>query len=515
MRFWLLALGAVVATVGFGFAVSVADGTALGDVVSDLGQLLAAAGGAVGCAVAARRSPPEWRTAWTWLAIGTGCWAAGQAVWSWYELVAGRAVPFPSLADVGFLVYPLAAGFGMVLWLGAQDSAFAKGRFLLDGLLVAGSLLALSWVTVLGPVIEAGPGDDWLGFGLSLGYPVGDVVIATLALTALARGRHEEQATLVLLTLGLLGVSCSDSAFLYLSSTEQYSSTDVIANSGWFLGFTLIGLAGSGLATSRVSGVDAGASRPGAAARSWSAVPARLRVALPYVPLTVAAVVLADGLLDEVGAGGSVLLLFAALLVAVMMLRQFLAVLDNQRLLAELGEARDALQHQASHDALTGLPNRTLFAQRLDRSLVHARGDLTVLFCDLNDFKPVNDRLGHEVGDTILCEVAARLSASVRGVDTVARMGGDEFAILLENGGDASQVVSRIADALALGVHVAGEHLPISMSVGRAYLPAATGPGAAPTAEERAAQAAALLRHADLDMYDVKATHRERVESAS
>jgi diguanylate cyclase len=514
MRFWLLALGAVAATVGFGFAVSVADGTALGDVISDLGQLAAASGGALGCALAARRCPPEWRAAWTWLAIGTGCWAAGQAVWSWYELVAGRAVPFPSLADVGFLVYPLAAGFGMVLWLGAQDSAFAKGRYLLDGLLVSGSLLALSWVTVLGPVIEAGPDGDWLGFGLSLGYPVGDVVIATLALTALARGRHEEQATLVLLTLGLLGVSCSDSAFLYLSSLEQYSSTDVIANSGWFLGFTLIGLAGSGLATRSTQRVGR---RDGV--RAWSAVPARLRLALPYVPLVIAAGVLADGLLDDVAPGGRVLLLFAAVLVAVMMLRQFLAVADNQRLLTALGEARDALQHQALHDPLTGLPNRTLFAQRLDQALVHARGDLTVLFCDLNDFKPVNDRLGHEVGDTILCEVAARLSASVRSVDTVARMGGDEFAILLENGGDATQVVARIADALALGVHVAGEHLPVSMSVGRAYLPAATGPAAAPDPATRAAQAAELLRHADLDMYDVKATHRvdrqERVESAS
>jgi diguanylate cyclase len=504
MRFCLLVLGAVVATVAFGATVALTGDSWVGSAVSDFGQLAAATAGAVGCARAARRCPPEWRRSWLWLAVATGGWAAGQAVWTYYELVAGREVPFPSLADLGFLVFPVAAARGMVLWLGAQDSAYAKGRHLLDGLLVAGSLLALSWVTALGSVVNAGPGQEWFAYALSTGYPVGDVVVATLALLALARGRHEEQASLVLLTLGLLAVACSDSTFLYLTNTASYSSTDVVANSGWVLGFGLIGLAGSGLAAPRVRAGSRRTASSGTPSTAAALLPARLRLALPYVPLSLAILVLADGLLDEVGTEGAILLLFAAVLVGAMMLRQLLAVLDNQRL-------RDELHHQAHHDALTGLPNRTLFAERLDRALHRSPSELSVLFCDLNHFKPINDRLGHAVGDRILAEVATRLKRCVRASDTVARMGGDEFAILLEDGADTTRVVERIGEVLAEGVLVDGEQVPISMSVGRAQRPAVVDLA---SVADRADHAAELLQQADRDMYDAKAEHHQSTRRA-
>ena len=101
--------------------------------------------------MAARRTAGHRRRAWAWLSAGTGAWAAGQAVWSFYEVVLGREVPFPSLADVGFLLFPLAAAVGLVIWLGTQsDQLAARGRDLLDGAIIAGSLLVLSWVTTLG-----------------------------------------------------------------------------------------------------------------------------------------------------------------------------------------------------------------------------------------------------------------------------------------------------------------------------------------------------------------------------
>ena len=141
-------------------------------VLSNGGQLLAAVLASAGCSVASRRTADHRRRAWRWLAIGTGAWAAGQVVWSYYEVVLGQEVPFPSPADVGFLLFPVAEAIGLVTWLGSQSSQLvARGRDLLDGMIIAGSLLVLSWVTTLGSVVTDG-GDGWLSLTLSHAYPM-------------------------------------------------------------------------------------------------------------------------------------------------------------------------------------------------------------------------------------------------------------------------------------------------------------------------------------------------------
>src|SRR6266852_3720808 len=115
--------------------------------------------------------------------------------------------------------------------------------------------------------------------------------------------------------------------------------------------------------------------------------------------------------------------------------------------------AEAALEHQALHDWLTGLPNRTLFRDRLEHALAQAdRRDhlVAVLFLDLDNFKVINDSLGHQSGDALLVEVAQRLRLCVRGSDTVARLGGDEFTVLLEEIDEEAQanlVAERIGDA--------------------------------------------------------------------
>ena len=125
-------------------------------------------------------------------------------------------------------------------------------------------------------------------------------------------------------------------------------------------------------------------------------------------------------------------------------------MLENARLgrsLEELTELKERLHHQAFHDALTGLPNRVLFAERVAAALDRARSagvenGPTVLVLDLDDFKVVNDTWGHPAGDDILVGVADRLRQAIRPADTPARLGGDEFAILLD---DASPGVGEVA----------------------------------------------------------------------
>ena len=167
---------------------------------------------------------------------------AGQAVWTYYEVILGQEVPFPSAADLGFLGFPLVAAVGLVMWLGTQnDQLVARGRDILDGALVGGSLLAVSWVTTLGSVVAEG--GDPVPLALSLAYPLGDLILAALVLLALARATGAERTTLVVLALGLGGLALSDSAYVYLVSIGAYSSADLIS-SGWVIGFLLVGVAG-------------------------------------------------------------------------------------------------------------------------------------------------------------------------------------------------------------------------------------------------------------------------------
>ncbi|SDN79241.1 PAS domain S-box-containing protein/diguanylate cyclase (GGDEF) domain-containing protein [Klenkia soli] len=158
-------------------------------------------------------------------------------------------------------------------------------------------------------------------------------------------------------------------------------------------------------------------------------------------------------------------------------------------------ELETQLTHQALHDPLTGLSNRRLLGDRLEHAL-RRRGsrDLTVVLCDLDDFKDVNDRLGHAAGDQLLLEVASRLRTVAREGDTVARLGGDEFALLLEDTGlaGAREVADRIHEWLAQPVVVEGETVSVSASIGLADVLAE-----GVTAEE-------LLQHADVAMYLAK-----------
>ena len=495
---------------------------AMGDfgvlLLSNGGQLLAALLASLGCAVAARRTRGQRRRAWWWLAAGTGAWAAGQAVWSCYEVFLGREVPFPSLADVGFVIFPLAAAVGLVIWLGTQsDELAARGRDVMDGAIIAGSLLVLSWVTTLGSVAAAG-GDGWLPLALSLAYPIGDLILATLVLIALARGPRRERATLAVLALGLGGLALSDSAYVFLVSLERYSSADLIS-SGWVFGFLFVGAAG--LTVQPDQPPEVASSRTGPRVR-----PSVLRLTLPYIPLLAAVVALCFRLLTAPGAP-TVDLLLGIALVLLVLTRQFLAMVDNQRLLVALAEARDQLEHQALHDALTGLANRVLFADRLDRALLQPAADVSVLFCDLDDFKLVNDDLGHEGGDVLLQKVAQRLLDCVRATDTVARIGGDEFAILLEDSSDAMQVAERVVASMQEDVEIDGRPVRTSISVGLARhrgvpAPAPDRRGAEPrrsrtpspeaiaAVAHREATAQLLLRHADSAMYAAKGAGKSR-----
>ncbi len=167
-------------------------------------------------------------------------------------------------------------------------------------------------------------------------------------------------------------------------------------------------------------------------------------------------------------------------------------------------ELENQLAHQAYHDALTGLPNRNLFQSRLDERLEQSRVDesrFAVLFFDLDDFKVINDSLGHSAGDQLLIEVASRVQTCIRSNDLLARLGGDEFTLLLESIDDEHEprlIAKRIAEVLEDSFDIEDHEVFATTSVGIAIAD-----GSAPGSDD-------VLRNADLAMYEAKNSGKNR-----
>jgi diguanylate cyclase (GGDEF)-like protein/PAS domain S-box-containing protein len=170
----------------------------------------------------------------------------------------------------------------------------------------------------------------------------------------------------------------------------------------------------------------------------------------------------------------------------------------NIRDVSERKILEERLRHQSFHDDVTALANRVLFNERLEHALVRAVRDghaVSVLIIDLDDFKAINDGLGHPAGDEMLREVAARLDLTMRGADTVARFGGDEFGVILDDSpspADDEEAAARIVAALARPFRLGERLIPVSAAIG-----IARGAGGHSTAAE-------LVRDADLAMYAAK-----------
>ena len=220
-----------------------------------------------------------------------------------------------------------------------------------------------------------------------------------------------------------------------------------------------------------------GHEQPGAD-ESTAELPSLARNLIPYFPLSVAAVLAAG-----VRISGHSLDLFSAglmvLIVILVLIRQVLAVNEvavlSRRLQDSVHSLRareQELSYQAFHDPLTGLANRALFRDRLEHALELSRRsgrNLAVLFLDLDDFKVVNDNLGHDAGDRLLMVVAERIKSCVRPGDTTARLGGDEFAVVLSEVNDiddavlvAERVVEAFGQPFSIGTVV---HMGVSAGV--------------------------------------------------
>ncbi|HEX4432038.1 MAG TPA: EAL domain-containing protein [Frankiaceae bacterium] len=462
--------------------------TRFGWYFDDLGALAVSLVAAAGAIWRSRKaSHRALRRSWMLMALGCSSWAIGEALWCWFELGQDKN-PFPSVADVGYLGFPLAAGAALLCYPASQGFA-RSGQRILDSLMAVGSLGLISWETVL-RAVSGSPADSAFAFSVSLAYPVTDLVVLMLVVLTLARAPGSK-LSLALMAGGCTALAVSDSLFAYLTATTGYSGGAV--DLGWIAAFVLLALAS-------VAPEPSTASDPRPDAEPLVQGSASL---LNYVPV-IAAVAVTLGLAAAGHSPTVIQLGVAASIIAVMLLRQYLTLRRNAELATALAGREAQLRHQAFHDGLTGLANRGLFQDRLAHALELHRRDLrpvSVLFLDLDDFKLVNDSLGHRAGDDLLVRVAERITGAVRTGDTAARLGGDEFAVLIEDNGDPVTLASRIVDVLRTPFLLDGTSVEVRASIGVFELAADDFPT---TADQ-------LLIHADTAMYAAKRSGKDRI----
>jgi signal transduction histidine kinase len=315
------------AGVGFGLG-----GSAATKLFSNLFQAAAALAAAAACFSAARRNPYGFGRAWTtslhraWRLLGGAAlaWGLGQVVWTYLELRSPEegTVAVPSLADLGYLAaLPLLIA-GVLAFPTAPMRATARLRTLLDGLLIAASLLFLGWATVLGGAFPSNGTSSALERAVCLAYPLGDIVAGTIALVLLTRSRGRGVVHLSMISGAVFALLIADLAFAYAKPTDNYG-TGAMADAGWVVGWLLL------MAT---------ALKPTVAElrRSDDEIePSVTRLALPYAPLIVAAV---TGLLIQITTGKfEPFLVFTGTIIGLLVIsRQIVALIENRQLNANL-----------------------------------------------------------------------------------------------------------------------------------------------------------------------------------
>ena len=453
-------------------------------------KLVAALAAAASCIVLGRRAAPEARSAWMFIGASAACWVAGEAVLTWYNFARNGLVPFPSGADTGFLAALTLAAIGVLLFPAEPRPGASRMRMPLDGIVVAGSLLIVSWTTALASVYHSGSGSVF-SQAVGLAYPISDVIVATVGISVLAQGRSRRHASLVLVVAGLICITVTDSSLAYLSHVASFRY-DTLVDAGRVAGFLLIALAPL-WRLERSSDT----SEKAESQSLW-------QVALPYffLALAITAAAIKDNQSHHVG----LFVVIAGLsVIAAMLTRQVLTMVENVRLSAQMRYAVSTLRanqvelvHFALHDSLTGLPNRVLFGDRIEHALARRASPtrrVAVLLCDLDSFKDVNDTLGHSSGDEVLIAAAERFSSCVRPGDTVARIGGDEFAILLDDASGVDEVASvaaRVCAVMRAPFTIAGRDFIVKASVGVAM------------ANQNDNHSERLLQDADVALYAVK-----------
>jgi diguanylate cyclase len=428
-------------------------------------QNVVLAGAVVLVAARAALPGPE-RAGWIALAAGIGCWSVGNLYWN-LALYSSQAPPFPSAADVGWLLFYPCAYACMGLRLRSAARHLPRSLWL-DGLVGLLSVGAVGTVLVVAPVLAAADGPR-AAVLVNAAYPMADLLLLALCVAIFALRGWRPGRGWFGLAVGFALFAGADSIYLMRLAGGSYAPGSAL-DSAWVIGLVVMSLG------------------------AWQAAPEAHEVELGgrgvmVPPLVCGVAALAVLLAGSLGRVPVVATYLAAAALLASMARTALTFAD----LGRLAEVR----RLAATDELTGLPNRRHFDRRRHVALERARatGERTaLLLIDLDRFKELNDALGHHAGDAVLAQVGPRLRTVLRAEDELARIGGDEFAVLLPGAHGVEAISRRLGAALEERFTVEGIDVRIAASIGIALFP------------DHATDAETLLQRADVAMYEAKAT---------
>ncbi len=491
----------------------------------------------VAAARASAQRSRRWAFAWGFLALAALLYAAGDATWAYLEVIANDA-PFPSLADAFYLIYYPAFLLGVIFLLRKPATSGELINNALDlAIIMTTAIMGFSDL-LIGPIIQSNAGVTPLEQTILAAYPVGDLVMLGAVLLILyndprpdlERTQAEisvdpEQPVIPVLFLagGMLTMILGDCIYSYESMLGTYVSGGWL-DLMWVVASLAIGMGGVAQCAALQKPVNAiGQYQPG---RMFRARARLVKTYLPYGWLVGAFALLIASALRPALMSFLHAAVAVSIILALVLARQFITLSTNLRLnsrlkaqtaqlasanrdlnleIAERLRVQEKLAFDVLHDQMTGLANRQLFLDRLGQAIKHSKRhheiSFAVLFLDLDSFKLVNDSLGHSLGDQLLISVGKRLEATLRSGDTVARFGGDEFAILLDdldNEASAMHVADKVGKAIGQPYRVQGHDVHVTASIG------------VTTDLNKYEYADDLLRDVDLAMYQAKAHGKAR-----
>ncbi len=432
--------------------------------------------------VGVRRNRPQHRRAWYFFIAGQVSFLTADVLYYVLSDILHHD-SYPSIADAFYLMmYPLVIT-GLVMMLRASLPG-RDAASLIDAAIISVCSFAFLWVWLIDKYVI----DDSMTFlarATSVMYPVMDVaLLAVLARLAVAVSMRRASLMLMFTSIGSLLIADTGYALTVLAGTYE---TGGLIDSFWMVFYCAF--AAAALHPSSAAPVEPAEHGPGNLTTRRLLLLTVATCSAPVANLIWGTTAMLDRVVKTV----SSVVLFLLVLARVWLLMR--AVRSSQ----------ERLQHQATHDALTGLANRSLFTEEVERSLRELEPEalVGVLFVDIDDFKNINDSLGHEAGDDLLKEMSRRLVTSARPDDLVARLGGDEFAILMRPvaaAHEAVNVATRVLGAFSKPAVLAERDVKFSASIGIAVEPA--GRHGAET----------LLRDADVAMYLAKSNGKRRYE---
>lgn len=437
--------------------------------------------------VGVHRRRPARPGAWRLIAIALALLAIADITWAFLAL-SGEAVPYPSVADFGYL-----AGYAALI---AGTVGLIRGRVpggdrtpIIDAAILAAGAGSIFWIAIVQPSLE-GAVDPIVAL-VSMAYPAMDVILLALGLRVLltksARPRY-----LRFLLAGMAFYFVADIVYALAVLNETYAEGNIV-DAGWIVGVLLFA----------VAALHPSVADPHPAVQSNEARLTRSRFALLAVAALIAPTIL---VIQEVQVGDDVvvgLVVEWTILFGLVLIRLATTVDELGDSLRQRRRLQEDLAYQAHHDPLTRLANRLLFEERLSESMATAPETTALVFLDLDDFKTINDTLGHATGDELLRIVAGRIQRGLRPSELAARLGGDEFAILVEGCRDpeaaraiAERALSALRSPVALGTRQHLVHASAGVAMGHV-----------------GATALDLMRDADIAMYEAKSHGKDKVEA--